>query len=298
MKKIIFYTQNRWAFGSIHHSLCKELYKHGIFANVLSEDGNYTKEEFSMLNSTYDLFVTNPDKVLHLHQISGIPLKKITAIAHGQWDILLTTNQENFYTELYSFGVISNILKKKCEEWQLSVVPKVVELGINFDYFYSSPSDNLRIVGYAGAKQTFNYYGEEIKRGYLVEEACKDIDSVNLQPSGSYNFLCMPGYYKTVDCIVTSSAEEGGGLPMLEAAAAGRLTIGTPVGYFEENAPLGGGCIVSLEEKKFITQTKELIKHYSENSVDYKNKCLEIQSYAKDNYDWSKKIDKWVELLK
>ena len=89
MKKVLFYTQNRWAFGSIHHGLCKELYKHNIYANLLNEDHEYTKEEFQLLNSTYDLFVTNPDKVIALHTKGGIPLNKIIAVAHGQWDILL-----------------------------------------------------------------------------------------------------------------------------------------------------------------------------------------------------------------
>ena len=28
MKKVMFFTQNRWAFGAIHHGLCKELYNH------------------------------------------------------------------------------------------------------------------------------------------------------------------------------------------------------------------------------------------------------------------------------
>lgn len=297
MKKILFYTQNRWAFGSIHHSLSKWLYKHDIHADLLSEDGTYTQEEYTLLSKNYDVVVTNPDKVLHLHKLSGIPLNKISAVAHGQWDILLTLKNTEIYDQLHSFGVISNILKQKCFEWGLTVVPKVVELGIDFDNFYHPPSDGLNIIGYAGVKHTNNFFGQEIKRGHLVETACRDIEGIKLQPSGSYNFLCMPAYYRTIDCVVTSSSEEGGGLPMLEAAAAGKLTIGTPVGYFEEHANLGGGLLVPLEEDAFVEKTRELIKFYKNNPVEYKQKCLNIQSYAKDNYDWSKKITSWVEFL-
>jgi glycosyltransferase involved in cell wall biosynthesis len=298
MKKIAFFTQNRWAFGAIHHGLCKELYKHNIYANLLDEDKQYTKEEFILLNNCYDLFVTNPDKVINLHIKSGIPLSKIIAIAHGQWDILLA-NQQNgdIYSHLHSFGVISNILKTKCKEWNISIEPKVVETGIHFDAYYAQPSKQLQIIGYGGIKQTYNFYGQEIKRGYLVERACVNIDGVQLQASGSYDHLCMPAYYKAVDSVIMSSTEEAGGLPMLECAAAGRLPIGTPVGFFEENAPKGGGILVPLEENTFVEQTKQTILYYRDNPSEYVNKCLEVQAYARDYYDWSKKIQAWVELL-
>jgi glycosyltransferase involved in cell wall biosynthesis len=298
-KKIIFYTQNRWAFGAIHHSLCKELYKHNIYANLLDEDKEYTKEEFQLLNNTYDLFVTNPDKVIDLHIKSGIPLNKIVAVAHGQWDILLAKHNASFdfYPHIHSFGVISNILKTKCKEWNISVEPKVVETGVHFDLFYAKPSNQLKVVGYGGAKQTYNFYGQEIKRGHLVEKACQNIKNIQLQISNSYSYLCMPGYYKTVDCIIMSSIEEAGGLPVLEAAASGRLVIGTPVGLFEERALKGGGILVPLEENAFVEQTRQTVLYYRDNLKEYVSKCLEIQAYARDHYDWSKKIIPWIELL-
>jgi hypothetical protein len=297
MKKVLFYTQDRWAFGSIHHGLCKELYKRSIYANLLDEDKEYTKEEFQLLNSTYDLFVTNPDKVLALHTNGGIPLNKIVAVAHGQWDILLANQTSNIYPHIHSFGVISNILKNKCKEWNFSRIPKVVETGIHFDLFYTPPSKKLRVIGYGGIKQTYNFFNQEIKRGHLVEKACEDMEGICLKSSGSYSYLCMPSYYKTIDAVVMSSTEEAGGLPMLEAAAAGRLCIGTPVGFFEENAPKGGGILVPLEENQFVESVKETILYYKDNPGDYINKCLEVQNYARENYDWSNKIGPWLELL-
>lgn len=299
MKKVLFYTQNRWAFGSIHNGLCKELYKHNIYANLLDEDGNYTIEEYKLLNEQYDLFVTNPDKVINLHTKGNIPLNKIVAVAHGQWDILLAKHQAgfDFYPDIHSFGVISNILKNKCNEWGISREPKVVETGIHFDLFYAPPSERLRVIGYAGTKQTFNFFGQEIKRGHLVEKACEGIEHICLQSSEFYNYLCMPSYYKTVDAVVMSSIEEAGGLPMLEAAAAGRLCIGTPVGFFEENASKGGGILVSIDETEFINKIRETILYYKDNPNEYINKCSEIQTYAREHYDWSKKIGPWLELL-
>lgn len=299
MKKVLFYTQNRWAFGSIHYGLCKELYKHNIYANVLDEDSQYSKIEIDFLFKTYDLIVTNPDKVLHLHYNYNIPLKRIVAIAHGQWDILLAKHNASidFYPELYSFGVISNFLKEKCIEWEISKTPNVVETGIHFDLFYTPPSQELKIVGYGGIKQTYNFFKQEIKRGYLVEEVCQHIPDIVLKQTESINFLCMPGYYQSVDSVVMSSIEEGGGLPVMEAAAAGRLVLGTPVGYFEEHALKGGGILLPIEETNFKQQLYNQLLYYKSSPTEYRDKCLQIQQYAKDNYDWSKKIKMWLEIL-
>jgi glycosyltransferase involved in cell wall biosynthesis len=298
MKKVLFFTQNRWAFGSLHTSLCKELYKHNISANILDEDINYSKEEYQLLNSSYDLFVTNPDKVLHLHKTGNIPLTKIITIAHAQWDLYLAVEQDglDFFDAIKNFAVISNVLIDVSKKLNIKQIPKIVSAGISFSNFYTPVSNYLQNIGYGGIKKTTNFFGQEIKRGYLVEKAIEELN-VNLISSNNYNFLCMPGYYKQIDCLVMSSLEEAGGLPILEAAAAGRLVIGTPVGYFEENGPKGGGVVVPLEEDAFIEKTKETILFYKNNPTIYKIKCQQIQQYARDNYDWSKKIEPWLELL-
>jgi glycosyltransferase involved in cell wall biosynthesis len=298
MKKILFYTESKWAFGAIHYGLCKELYKHGIYCNVLDWDLEYTIEEFKLLNDTYDLFVTTPVFVLKLHRQYGVPLNKISAIAHGQWDILLAKSQADFdfYPHLHSFAGISNILVKKCKEWNFAMLPKVVETGIHFDFFKSEIPKKLNVVGYGGAKETFNFWGEKIKRGHLVEEAVKR-SNLQLKTHNFYNFNCMPSYYKSIDCLIMSSTEEAGGLPIIEAAASGRLPIGTPVGYFEEHAANGAGIIVSLDENSFVEETTEILNYYKNNSEAFQKKCLSVQEYARENFDWSKKINQWINLF-
>jgi len=299
MKKVLFFTQNRWAFGTIHHGLIKELYKHGIYSNLLDWCVTYTEEEFNLLTDVYDIIVTMPEAVLSLHYNYKVPLEKIVTVAHGQWDILLARQEANmdFYPQLKGFGVISNILKSKCNEWNISRVPDVVELGIHFDHFYSEPSNKLNMIGYGGSNETKNFFKQEIKRPNLIPYIVENIKDIHLYKHSFYNHLCMPAYYKQVDCIIMSSIEEAGGLPMMEAAAAGRLVIGTPVGYFEENGPRGGGIVVPLDEESFIEKTKEAILFYRDNPTIYKIKCKQIQQYARDNYDWSKKIQPWLELL-
>lgn len=299
MKKVLFFTQNRWAFGSIHHGLCKELYKHNIYANLLDWTETYTPEEFELLNNTYDLFVTMPEAVLSLHYNYGIPLNKIIAVAHGQSDILLAKQEANmdFYPELHSYAVISEVLKNKSIEFNISVVPKVVEVGIHFDVFYQPIHNSLKNIGYGGAKETINFFGEEIKRGHLVERVISNIEDLNLVSHKFYNHLCMSGYYNKIDALIMSSTEEAGGLPAMEAAAAGKLIIGTPVGYFEEHGKYGGGVLVPLDELGFLNETRKNLLYYRDNPNEYREKCQEIQHYTREHYDWSKTIHSWVELF-
>jgi glycosyltransferase involved in cell wall biosynthesis len=95
-----------------------------------------------------------------------------------------------------------------------------------------------------------------------------------------------------------SSTEESVGLPMLEGAAAGKLCIGTPVGYFAENGLKGGGRRVSIDEELFVSDTVTLLDYYKANPEEYRKKCLDIQEYARYNYDWSKVIHQWIELFR
>lgn len=299
MIKVLFYTQNRWAYGSIHHALCKELYKYGIYANLLDWTQPYSLDEFELLNSIYDIFVTNPEAVLALHYNYGIPLEKIITIAHGQWDILLAKRDSGteFFKYVKKYAVVSKILKRKSKEFEIEVEPEVVRVGIHFDTFYSAPSPVLKIIGYGGAKETINFFGEEIKRGRLVEDCINSIQDVELITHGFYNHLCMPGYYKGIDALIMSSTEESVGLPIMEAAAAGKLTMGTPVGYFENNGKRGGGLLLGLEENQFKNDLIESINFYKDNPKEYIDACLSIQQFAKENYDWEVVIEDWVKLL-
>jgi glycosyltransferase involved in cell wall biosynthesis len=298
MLKVLFYTQNRWAFGSIHHALCKELYKHNIYANLLDWTASYSNEEFKLLNNIYDVFVTNPEAVMSLHS-RGIPLDKIITIAHGQWDLLLAkqNNGVDFYDHLKAYGVISQVLKDKSLEFGIQRIPNITPIGIHFDMFYSNIHDNLSIVGYAGQKECLNFNEQEIKRAILVEQVVHGLDGIQLLTHNNFNHLCMPSYYHDIDCLIMSSTEEAGGLPVMESAAAGRLVIGTPVGYFEYTAKFGAGIEVPLNENDFIHKTKEHIIYYRDNPIQYREKCQQIQQFARENYDWKYVIDKWIEIL-
>jgi hypothetical protein len=297
MRNIVFFTENKWAFGTIHNSLCKELYRFGINAEVLDWERQYQIDEILKIADSTDYFVTTPVGIGFLLNYK-IPLQKIIAVAHGQWDILLARQQMglDIFNKIAKYGTVSEILDKKSVEFGVPVKSHVVPFGIHFDRFYSKPSERLSTVAMAGAYSSQNFFGEEIKRGGLVEQAVK-YTGLAFKKHNFYHYLSMPNFYKSVDCIITASTEEGAGLPMLEAAAAGKLCISTPVGYFEKNGPVGGGHVVNIETNYFLTETVSLLNYYADNHEEYKKKCLDIQEYARQNYDWKFHIDKWVDFL-
>jgi glycosyltransferase involved in cell wall biosynthesis len=300
MKKVLFFTQNRWAYGSIHHSLIKELYKYGIYGDLLDWTISYTLEEFELLIDGYDLFVTMPEAVIPLHQSYKVPLNKIVAVAHGQWDLYLANRDfgNEFYENIAGFSVISKILVDVSKTIGIGRVPDITPCGITFENFYN-PIENkyLKNIGYGGSTTAQNFSGVNIKRGYLIENVVNGIDGLNLVSHGFYHFMCMSSYYKKLDCVIIASSEEAGGLPAMEAAAAGKLVISTPLGYFEEHGPKGGGVVVPVDETEFVNSTREALIFYKNNPTEYWYKCKQIQEYAREHYDWSKNIEPWLNLL-
>ena len=84
---------------------------------------------------------------------------------------------------------------------------------------------------------------------------------------------------------------------MMEAAAAGRLTIGTSVGYYADDATQSGGVLVSIDPIDFINETKEAILKYKNDNQLYRSACAKIQEYAIETFDWKNRVESWIKLL-
>ena len=85
-------------------------------------------------------------------------------------------------------------------------------------------------------------------------------------------------------------------MPVMEAAAAGRLVIGTPVGHFPLKAYQGGGIIAPVEAEKFKSFTAATLRYYKDNPAAYVDKCRSIQEAAR-KFDWQYSIGEWIELI-
>ena len=286
-----------WAFGTIHYELCKYLWGYGFDCQLLPWNQSYSLDEMQELIDTTDLFVTTP----HGWRLLGYSYKifdpgQCVVISHSKLDmdeLIEMHGSEDFY-KFHKYGAVSEWLSEVSTQLGITRPATVTPLGINTSSFYSKPNDSLRTVGCMNLGQVGVH--QKIKRPWLLEVTTQRA-GLNIRAAASYHhsFITMPGFYKSVDAILIASTEEGAGLPLLEAGAAGKLVISTPVGHYHRVGN-NGAHFVPIVEHEFIEQTVELLSYYKSNPEQYRQRCLEIQHHAQ-SYDWKYVIDKWVEIL-
>lgn len=298
MKKLLFFTEPWWAFGAISYGLSRILYQHGIICNVIDWRHSYSPVEKEFLKSSYDIFVTTPVGGVMLHQSWNIDLRKIFCVSHANWDIKIALHltPDEFYNNLLGYSVVCDHLVAESINAKIARVPEVTKIGIHFDQFYRPVPDRLMTVGYAGATDAKNFEQQEIKR---YGSFLNSVESAGLSQKTceSYHFASMPGFYESVDAIMVTSTEEGAGLPSMEGAAAGRLILSTPVGYFSQNHHIGAGVCLPMNKDELEIRAVEKLTFYKENSKEFIENCERCQSFARDHYDWSKVINAWLAII-
>ena len=298
MKRIAFFTYNEWAFGSIHKALIKELYKNGIDSNIIDWNISYSREEFNAFMDTYDVFVTVPGNAVTALVSYGVPYSSIIAIAHGRYDIQFGISESNDFNAFRAYGGISSDLSNFSQQNGINKKFHLVRNGVNFDEFYRPVTEHLNVIGYSGAIEKDNPHSniKDWKRGYLVQDIASKTDTKLLLASNR-SHLAMSAYYKDIDCLMVSSTEqESCGLPLLEAAAAGRLPISTLTGINRDfDRPTG--IILPMEEDLYLSSGINSINTLKENSYLFNQLCTNAQEFARMYYDWSIVIDNWITLL-
>ena len=295
--RIAFFTYGEWAFGSIHRALCKELYKKGIYANLIEWNIQYSREEFNAFSKLYDYFVTVPGNPIVALNSYGITNDRIIAVAHGRYDVQGAVAHGNKVDEFHRWGGVSPDLQEYARGLGINREMGIALNGIHFDYFYSEPSTSLQSIGYGGAMEYKNHLdgNKDLKRGYLIKQISEAVD-IPVKIVSKRSYLAMPEYYPNVDCVMVSSTEESCGLPLMEGAAAGRLPISTPVGVSRdfENAP---GIVLPFPEEEYVSEAIEILDTLKGRPNIFKILCRDAQEFARYNYDWSVRIDDWVKLL-
>ena len=298
MKRIAFFTYNEWAFGSIHKALIKELYKNGIDSNIIDWNISYSREEFNAFMDTYDVFVTVPGNAVTALLSYGVPYSNIIAIAHGRYDIQFGISEGNDFNAFRAYGGVSSDLSHFSQQNGINKEFFVVRNGINFDEFYRPVAENLNVIGYSGVIEKDNPHSniKDWKRGYLVQDIASKTDTKLHLPT-QRSHLAMSAYYKDIDCLMVSSTEqESCGLPLLEAAAAGRLPISTLTGINRDfDKPTG--IILPMDEELYLSGGINVINTLKENPHLFNQLCTNAQEFARMHYDWSVVIDNWIILL-
>jgi glycosyltransferase involved in cell wall biosynthesis len=297
--KVLIYGYPHWSHGRIYYDLCKQLHRRGYIVDIINWQENHAAYIADLI-SFYDLFMTALDGVRTLTDVYGVPHDRVIALSHHELDIRMLIEQKDVevFDRFANYGVTSEFVY--CASLMKGVprVPKIVPTGVNFAEFYSKIPESLATVGYASS-MSVTTYGIEWKRGELAEAAAREA-GLEFRVAGSTgnqaSFHDMPEFYRSVDAVLTSSISESAQHPVMEAAAAGRLVIGTPVGHFPRKAYEGGGILAPIEAEKFKAFTVETLRYYTDNPAAYRDKCHAIQEAAR-KFDWKYTIDEWVELI-
>ncbi len=296
--RILFYCDPGWALGAIHSSLCTHLRAAGWVADIKSWRVGYVISEFAKEVARYDYVVTLPHggtkPLVHSYRI---PREKIIIVAHGESDIqeLIVAQGIEEFDRYAGYGVVSDTLACSSIALGIKRLPFVVRCGVDCRKYQRPVSAGLSSVGYASAMLRPTVSGIEGKRGPLAR-ACAEAAGLRFASVANLPFERVPDFYGSVDSLIMPSLQEGAGLPPLEAAAAGRLVIGTPVGHFPRLAYEGLGILAPLEAGAFQRFTTKCLLYYKENSAAYVDKCNIIQQASK-NRDWRYTVEDWMELF-
>lgn len=309
MKNIIFYFESDWAFGSIHYELFKYLWAEGFNCHLLPWNRSYTIEEIKEIDRCVDFWVSNPHGYRSLTKVYNvINPDKCIVISHAVSDIheMIDHCGIEEFDKCRKYGVVSQYLKNYGKNIGINRDQLVCQLGINFNTFKMEPNSELTTVGYAGIynerligdeEEGYKTHITRLKRSYLVKEAAEQAGLKFVAASSYHNsFVTMPGFYKSVDCIMISSTNEGAGLPALEAGAAGKLVISTEVGHWVDKISPFGGITAPMNENEYLTSCVEILKYYKNHPDEYRARCYQIQDHAK-TYDWKYCLESWVEIL-
>lgn len=295
--RIGFYTAPVLAFGAIHSELCKRLTQYGIQGEILDATVRQVISSFRDKIYGLDYVVTDPGASLALTRSYGIEPSRIVLISHGEPDMitLVTACGRQAFGQFKSFAVVSESLFQSALTLGLATPDAIVPVGINCEKFQACPPASLRVVGYAASYKRDSHYGVDIKRGHLARESAERA-GLTFRLAEGVPFERMNEFYRSVDAVIMSSVQEGAGLPVIEAAAAGRLVIGTGVGHFPRAAYLGCGLLAPLSPAPFVNFTTNALRFYADNPVEFSRKCRDIQA-ASQLFDWACFEQRWAEYL-
>ena len=228
----------------------------------------------------------------------GVPRDKIILVAHAECDIqqLLRREQGDTWGRYAGYAVVSDTLACSSLSLGITRVPGVLKQGIPCGVYDMPLPDGLRTVGYAALMERTNEHGIEIKRGSLARKASERA-GLDFKVATGLAREQMPDFYRSVDAVILSSLQEGGAMPPYEAAAAGRLVIGTPVGDFPRLCLEGMGILGPLNDQVFEDFAVATLRRYVADETLFRMKCASIKTAARDNRDWKAVMPEWQKFI-
>jgi glycosyltransferase involved in cell wall biosynthesis len=291
--KTLIYCDTGWSLGQLYSAVAPH-----VGADFVDWSTLYPPEFFQKYDRVLTLAGSGSSILVDLYKV---PRSKILVVAHADEDLIKMLRHDGDEGVRYyaGFGVVSDTLACVSLSLGMTRVPTVLRQGICCATYAALPASQLRTVGYAAVMSKSNAYGVEIKRGELVMKVVEGL-GLKFEPAMTKGRLTrdqMSGYYKTVDAVVCSSLQEGGARPPYEAAAAGRLVVGTPVGDFPRLALEGMGVMGPLNDGPFAEFLGKTLGYYRSNRRCFQLKCKSIQAAARGR-DWPAVVGDWVRFVK
>lgn len=292
--KLLFFIDPNWAFGMIHQPLVKHLTAKGHIADIISWYVGYQRDEMRLIADRYDRVVTIASGVKVAMQDYGIPPEKLIVFSYSDYDIV-KVQQEGISSAIFekfaAYGVPSHNLLSISLSLGITRIPSVLPIGLDMAKYDGPIPEKLSIVGYGTALSRKNHYGVEFKRGALAEE-CAKAAGLEFKPAHAFNYLAVPGYWQTVDCLLASALYETAPIPQLEAAASGRLVLSSAVGNTAELACAGIVELIPSNERLFREVAINKLKEYAGNPEAFRATCEQAREGV-SMYDWKKVLPLW-----
>lgn len=296
MTKVLFFVDVGWVSGAIHFDLTRYLHARGVISDVLDWGRSYGHQEMTMLAEYYDYVVTAPGQTGALTDSYLIPHAKIIIVAHSFYDLrALRTRPPEELDRFAGYGVVSDVLLQLSVSLGISRLPSVLRPGINYQKYYTPVSSALEAVGYASTFHQDNGARLDIKRGFLARQVA-EAAGLPFKPASGYTFMAMPAYYAEVGAVLTTSLTESVGLPAMEAAAAGRLVIGTPAGRLPFLVSIGAATLAPFDASDYRDFVAAKLRYFRKNPAAYMDTCTAAQEAARQ-LDWEHCLGDWVAFL-
>ena len=242
MTTLCIYTDTEWGLGEWARGLAA----HVPFDVTLLDWARATAEDVA----GFDLYLTLPEYRTGLFE-RGIPPERIAVVAHDESDLQRALRRSSL-AAYRGYAVVSDSLACSSLTLGITRVPTVLRLGVDCAKFHAPPPERLQRLGYMSVMSRRTESGVERKRGHLAREIAEKSGLEFVQSDVRVPSAALPAKYHGIDALVMTSLQEGAGQPPLEAAAAGRFVIGTPVGQFPRLAWEGIGVMGPLGEKEFV----------------------------------------------
>jgi hypothetical protein len=285
--KLAIFVDTGWSLGQIYREVA-----HALGAELLDWQAQHPPGFFDRFDRILTLPHAGSTFLVTKH---GISRSKIVLVAHAECDIqqLLRRERGDTWGRYAGYAVVSDTLACSSLALGIARVPVVLPQGIPCAAYDMPLPESLKTVGYAALMERTNEHGVEIKRGNLAKQAAERAGLWFKVASGLTRDQ-MPDFYRGVDAVIMSSLQEGGAMPPYEAAAAGRLVIGTPVGDFPRLCLEGLGILGPLDDRAFEDFATNVLMSYKASPETFRLRCDAIKKAALGRRDWGVVMPDWV----